>query len=241
MTETDTAASIDASNFVLNLEEPIQVTLPPIPVMTEEDVDAQLFSFIANAPKGSALHSLEDLDDAWAQSVYPGISGIQEYRTLIMKSGDQEHKHAYQNIKVARVSDALVDSLEGTITEQAIDSNFDQVRLRTEKAIHASGLSVPQYLKSRNLTEEEYLAKIREETEHDLALSIAIDLYIAQKGADVEVVDEEIVQYLMTDDVEEFMEELRTTGQLEAARAAAGRIKAMRHLIENAVVVIEEV
>ena len=239
MTETDTTASIDISAFTLKLEEPIQITLPPMPVMTEADVDAQLLAFLATEAQGSGLDSIEDLDDKWAQAVFPGISGLKEYRSLIMKNGEQENKHAYQNLKVTRISEALANSLEGIISQEVIEASLAEVRERTEEAIYEAGSSVPQYMMDNNLDEESYLAKIREETERDIALGIALDLYIEQGGADAEVADEEIVRYLMTHDVEEFMQELRTTGQLEAARAAAARIKVMRHLMENAVVTIE--
>lgn len=238
MTETDTTAPINKGDFALKLDGPLQITLPPMPVMTEEDVDAQLFSFIANAPKGSNLHCLADLDDAWAQEAYPGISGIKEYREMIKKGGDQEYKHAYQNLKVACISDALLSHLEGAVSGEVVDAHLDEVRERMEENIHASGSSIPQYLRENNLTEKEFLEKIREETEHDIALGIALDLYVEQNG--ISVGDEEIVRYLMTDDPEEFMQELRKTGQLEAARAAAARIKSMRQIMDSTKITIEE-
>ncbi len=221
----------DLEDFQLELDGALKIAMPAQPEVTEEDIDAQLFSFIANAPKGSKLTSLADLDDAWAQEAYPGISGIQEMREVIKQRLKQDSDYAYYNMKVALTCDALVASLRGAIPEELIKANIDEVRRRSEYTIHSNGKSLNQYLKEMDMSEEEFEQKLLEETEHDIAMNIALDKYVDQNT--IAVAEEELAQYLNNDDPEAFMQELRQANKVEEAKIAAARVKAMRTLLEE--------
>ena len=220
-----------ATCYHLDMEEALKIDMPPQPEITEEDIDAQLFSFISNAPKGSKVVCLADIDDAWAKSVHPDVGGLADLRATLRSNLEQENRYAYQNLKVALTTDALIDRMRGSITEDMINAAFDGVRHQSEQAIHASGKSLHQYLREQDIDEQGFTDKIFEETKHQLALNIALDLYIESQGISVE--EPEITDYLMADDPDQFMDEVHRSGKVAEAKAAAARVKAMRTLVDT--------
>ena len=51
-----TTFQLDPADFELSDYGPVRISLPSIPAVTEEDIEAQLFSFVvASAHKGSSI------------------------------------------------------------------------------------------------------------------------------------------------------------------------------------------
>lgn len=238
MSENSTVSPIDLNDFKLSAYDQVRIEMPAPFVVSKEDIDAQLFSHVANAPKGSSLHSLEDLDDAWVQENFPGIGGIAELREAIKARISKDNEFAYENTKFATCADAIVERLEGEISPEAIAANLDEVRKRSDEMIYSFGLTKKQYLKEENITEEEYEEKLKEETRHDLALNIALDKMI--EVTTTTVPNSELTEYLTFDNPETFLQELQESGKVEQARQAASRVKVMRRIVETAEITIVE-
>lgn len=223
---------IDLAAFSLSETGPVHIEMPPFPEATEDDIDAQLFTHIANAPKGTHLFSLEDLDDAWVQETYPGIQTMEQLRMAIKDKIEKESDYNYQSLKFALSTDALISRLNGNIPQEAIDNAIDEVRNRSEKTVHSFGESLNQYLREEGLSETDFELKIAEEAKHNVALNIALDKFIENEH--IEVAEDELPQYLMMDDPDRFMIEVRESEKIEEAKHAASRVKAMRQLVETA-------
>jgi trigger factor len=230
MSNTNEAVNNDV--FELALSGPLSIEMPPVFEVSEEDIDAQLFTHVANAPKKSGISGIKDLDDAWVAENYPGITTVKELRHIIKKRIIQENNYVYQNTKYARCADALVAALKGEISEEAVAAGLDDTRRRSEMTIHSYGESIPQYLNRTGMSEEEFEAKLIEETKHDIALNIALDILVKQD--DKEMTDEDLPKYLSIEDLDAFLTEVRQSGKLADAKQAAARVKVMRDLIETA-------
>lgn len=230
--------TLNPEDFSLNLEGKLKVIMPPTQEIEEADIDAQLFSYISNAPKGSSLTSLKDLDDNWVQANFPDFKSIAEFRDNLRFQLEREQNFAYESLKFARSTDVLINHLQGEIPQSVIDANFENMRIQSENTIHSFGETIPDYLRRANLSEDEYMEKIREETYHNLALNMALDLYATKEG--ISVSEDEITQYLSTDDPDAFLAEIREADKMDEARIAAARVKAMRHLVAEAEYVVED-
>ena len=226
---------IDIDGFTLGLEGPLVIEMPPMPEVTSDDIDAQLFAYVANARQGSPITTIYDLDDAWASESFPGINTMQELRSIIEEQIRQDNAYGYQNLKYARCADALVAALEGEIPQEAIDANLDEVRKQSEMTIRSYGESLPQYLSRNGLSEKEFEAEIVAETEHVIALNVALDILVRDSGEEIE--EHELLLYLSVNDIDSFFDEARETGKLDVAKQAAARVKTMRALIDAACIV----
>lgn len=230
MTEIKELVSLEA--FELTLDGPLVIKMPPKPEVTEADIDAQLFGYVSNAPKGSGITGLHDLDDAWAARSFPGISSVDELRSVIKERLEQENDFAYRNTKYALCADALVAGLKGDIPIEAVEAGIEDVRKRSETTIHSFGESLPQYLRRTDMSEEQFAARLIEETEHDIALNVALDILVQRDGG--EVSDEDLPKYLSIEDIDVFLAEVSAAGKLADAKQAAARVKVMRELIDAA-------
>ncbi|MEG1516917.1 MAG: hypothetical protein RR360_01090 [Raoultibacter sp.] len=229
---------IDLEAFKLSAYDRVRIEMPAPLLVSKEDIDSQLFPYIATAPKGSSLHGLEDLDDAWVAENFPEINGIEGLRDLIAARIKKDNEFSYENLKFAQCADALIDRLEGEISEEAIAANLDEVRKRSEAMIGSFGLAKKQYLKEEGITEVEYEEKLKEETKHDLALNIALDKMIEMTATTVS--NSELTDFLSTDNPDAFLRELQASGKVEEARHAASRVKVMRRIVETAEITVAE-
>jgi trigger factor len=212
--------------------ERVAIELPPEPTITSDDVDAELFGYVASAPKGSTITSISDLDDAWATQTFDGLSSIGELRASIQGRLEQEGRYAYETLKYQRCADALIARLTGEIDDGLVAGSIEQVRAQKAAAIHASGVSLSHYLKEEGITEEEYAFKVEEETRYSIALNQALDTLATVTG--VTVANHELTNYLVCDAPQAFVEELLEKGAIEEARTAAVRVKLMRRVMETA-------
>lgn len=230
--ENKVGSLVDLGEFELSDYDGVAITMPPAPTVSEEDIDAQLFTYVANAPKGSGIVSIADLDDAWVAETFPDLGTLAALRDSIRKSLMEEMTEALETYRYLQCADALISKLVGTLPVDLVDDRAEEVRQRNEEMFRMSGISKARYFEDEGLTKDTYEERVREEAEHDVALNIALDKLIEHEGVTVAV--EEITQYLMCDDPDGFLNELEEKGLVEKAKLAAVRVKAMREVVENA-------
>lgn len=228
---------IDLAQFSLSACDRVRIEMPPLSDVTEDDIDAQLFAYVANAPKDSPIKTLADLDDAWVKANLPMYESIGEARNAIRASLTKETTVAFDEIRYAKCAEALIERLEGDIPAAVIEAHAETVRARTEEAARAQGVSLARYLEDARMTSEQYEASLLDEARREIALNIALDKMVEVTATTVP--NAELTEYLACEDPARFLEELRESGKVEQARKAAARVKVMRRVIETAEVETE--
>ncbi|WP_165055272.1 MULTISPECIES: hypothetical protein [unclassified Adlercreutzia] len=232
MSENEKLPQIDLSWFSLEEMSPVSITLPPAPAFGEEDVDAQLFGYVARAEKGSGIHAISDLDDNWVKAHFPDLSSIAELREAIKADLAREHACNVGNLKFSRCADALVERLEGEVPAGVLAAYAKASRGSYAARLASAGLSKQEYMQQEDLSESQFEAKLVEDVKFQIKLSAALDL-IARESGDA-VADEDLTAYLSVEDPDTFLQEARDKGKLEEARAAALRVKTMRGIVDGA-------
>ncbi len=223
---------LDPADFKLNDYDNIRITMPEKPSMSEEDIDAQLFEYVLSS--GKEIKSIADLDDDWVRAHFDGLQTVADVRQAIVDQYDKELEYEYSDLKFKACSDALVERLEGEVPEEVLQSNADAMRASNLARLEAMHISLEQYLRESHLTPDQYDEKLREETLYQLRVNMALDLMADVLG--MQVGNHELTEYLSTPNPEAFLEEIREKGQVENARKAAVRVKAMRRIIDTAIV-----
>lgn len=226
---------IDLEQFGIDDFEQLSIELPAAPEVAEADIDAQLFEYVASGWRGDGkrLNKLADIDDAWVKDKFPNIGTVEELRRTIREDLEGRAEEAMQEFKVQECSRKLVSLLQGEVPSAVVDENIEPVRKEYLQQLASSGTSLAKYLQRENMTSEQFEEKLREDVTYRIKLNIVLDLLAAKRQVRVE--DDELTDYLMADDPDAFLAEVRDRGMLEDARTAAARIKVMREVVESAV------
>lgn len=238
MEDTATVPQLDPAMFTLSSFDNVHISMPPEPAVSSEDVDAELFQYVASAGKGSGITSIADLDDEWVKSTFDGLETITQLREALERDLVRQDKRNWANVKFQKCSDALAAKLEGDTPADILEANIEASRKQYDEHLHSFGMTKAQYLRQEHLTAEEFEEKICEDVAFQLKLNMALDKMIENQG--IEVAKEELTDYLSCEDPTSFVAELEELGRVEEARLAAARVKAMRGIVENAVVTIEK-
>lgn len=237
MAET-TEPQLDLDDFTLSESGSIRVVLPPRPVATDNDIDANLFEYVASAKKGSGIHCIADLDDEWVQANFTDLSTTAELRASIKHDLEKNANVHYDNYKFQKCVDALVERLQGEIPENVVAAAVDASRAVYEQRLKGFGMTKGQYLHEQRITEEQYEQQLRDDVLDQMKLNLVLDKLIEAQGTTV--ADDELTDYLTCDDPEAFMAEIAEAGRVEDARRAAMRVKVMRGVVADAVVEVDE-
>lgn len=231
------ALFVDPALYSLTDYDRVRIEMPKPPMVTEGDIDAQLFAYVASAPKGSPVRSIADLDDAWVQANLPAYSTIGELRNAIRATLIRETAAAFDEAKFQKCADVLVGRLEGELPADVVEAHSEEVRKRNEEMLAMQGASLARYLEDSRMSKQDYEAKLREEAEREVALNVALDKMIEVTATTVGM--NELTDYLACEDPEAFLEELGENGRMADACAAAARVKVMRRVVETAEVEAE--
>lgn len=232
MAQEKTMLDLDPADFKLSDYDNIKIEMPKKDELSEEDIDAQLFEYVLSS--GKEIQSINDLDDSWVQAHFDGLNTVGEVREAIKDQYDKEVDFEYRNIKFAACCDALLDRLEGDVPEDIIQNNVDVMRQANLDRLESMHISLDQFLREEHMTPDQYEERLRNETIHQLRMNVALDLMVDVLG--MQVGNHEITEYLSAPNPEAFLEEIREKGQVEAARKAAVRVKAMRRIVDTALV-----
>ena len=237
-TAENNVQTIDSKDFEMTTCDQVEISLEKIRDVSKEDIDAELFTYVLAAPKGSGITAVSDLDDTWVQENLPIYNNMEEVREAIKKDLAKQLADSFENRKYAKCVDVLVSRLKGEFPDELISDQAETIKTRNTNALREQGISLKAYLEGNRMSEEEYEAKAREEAKHELSFNIALDKMAEIKK--INLADEEIAEYLICDDEEAFLQELKESGKMEEARRAATRVKIMQGVLDTAKVTIEE-
>lgn len=239
MSEQPAIPQLDPNDFKLSDYDGLTIVMPKLPTATEEDIDAQLFSYIASSGQGASSKGLSDLDDEWVKENFGGvgITTLKDLRISIRSDLNRQSKAEYENLKFRTCSEAVAARLEGEIPADVLDANVEASRGRYEQQLRMMGTTKVRYMRDEHLTEEQYEQRVRDDVAFQLKLNMALDKMV--EATTMTVPNSELTEYLACEDPEQFLTELRESGRVEEARQAASRVKMMRRLVETAVIEVE--
>lgn len=232
MSETLRVIELDPKDYKLNDYDNVRITMPAKPMLSEEDVDAQLFEYVLSG--GKHINSIADLNDEWVQSNFEGMSTIDDVRQAIKDQYDHDLEFEYSDIKYKTCADALIARLEGDVDEETLAHNIDAMRQGNLAKLEAMHISFEQFLREEHMTPDQYEEKLRDETLYQMRLNVALD--IMADVLNMQVGNHELTEYLSAPNPEKFLEEIREKNMVEEARRAAVRVKVMRRVIDTAIV-----
>lgn len=234
MTDTITSPQLDPSDFSMTDYDNVHIEMPPCPSPTDDDIDAQLFEYVASAEKDSGIASIADLNDAWVRSNFGGLSTAVELRALIRHDLEERSTCAYGDLKFQKCADALIARLEGDIPADVLEASIEASRDQYDERLSSFGMTKAQFLREERMTGDEFEKKLRDDVAYRLRLDVALDKMI--EVMNVTVGNDELTQYLSCEDAAAFLVKLKDSGRVEDARHAAARVKVMRRIVETAVV-----
>lgn len=225
---------IDLAQFSIDEFDELAIDVPQRPEVVEGDIDAQLFEYVASGWRGDGkrMNKLSDIDDEWVKGKFPNIGTVEELRRTIREDLEKRADEAVQEFKIQECSKELVSRLHGEVPDEVVDENMESVRKEYLQQLVSSGSSLAKYLQQENMTNEQFEEKLREDVAYRIKLNVALDLLVQQRGA--RVGDHELTDYLMAEDPDAFLAEVKDRGMLEDARTAAARIKVMRDVVDSA-------
>ena len=231
----ESTPQLDLSAFALSSHDSVHIVMPPQPVATDDDIDAQLFVYVASATNHSPIRSIGDLTDEWVKSQFDGISTMAELRAGIKQDLERQGMVAWNNTKFQKCSDALVARLEGELPADVVAANIEASHAQYEQRLKSFGSTKERYLREEHLTPEQFEEKLRDDVVFQLKLNAALDKMIEATGT--EVAPSELTEYLSTD---AFLAEIEANGRMADAQRAAARVKVMRSVVDTAVVETED-
>ena len=234
----ESTPQLDLSAFVLSSHDSVHIVMPPQPVATDDDIDAQLFVYVASATNHSPIRSIGDLTDEWVKSQFDGISTMAELRAGIKQDLERQGMVAWNNTKFQKCADALVARLEGELPADVVAANIEASHAQYEQRLKSFGSTKERYLREEHLTPEQFEEKLRDDVVFQLKLNAALDKMIEATGT--EVAPSELTEYLSTDDPDAFLAEIEANGRMADAQRAAARVKVMRSVVDTAVVETED-
>ena len=151
----ETAPQLDLSAFALSSHDSVHIVMPPQPVATDDDIDAQLFVYVASATNHSPIRSIGDLTDEWVKGQFDGISTMAELRAGIKQDLERQGMVAWNNTKFQKCSDALVTRLEGELPADVVAANIEASHAQYEQRLKSFGSTKERYLREEHLTPEQ--------------------------------------------------------------------------------------
>lgn len=232
MAQSQGMTDLNPADFTLSDYDNVHIEMPLKPRMSEEDIDAQLFEYVASG--GKKLQSIADLDDAWVRANFDGLETVADVRQAIKDQYDREIEYEYSDIKFRNCCDALIERLEGDMPADVVERNVEAMRASNAERLQAMHITFEQFLREEHMTSDQYEDKLRAETLYQMKLNVALDLMAEVLG--VQVGNHEITEYLSAPNPQAFLDEIKEKGQVENARRAAKRVKVMRRVVDTAVV-----
>lgn len=232
MEEEILETQLDEGSFTLSDYGPLEISLPPLPLASDEDVDAQLAGYAASMAAASAGEGAVELTDEWVRATFEGLESLDQLRAYVRADLEREARRALDDLKLQRCADALVRRVEGEIPAAILDAAVASSRDHYLARLRAAGTNKVQYMREHGIDEARFEEMMRDDIRRQMLVNIALDK-MAQATGTV-VANAEITEYLACEDPERFVEELQEKGRVEDARKAAARVKMMRRLVEAA-------
>lgn len=175
------------------------------------------------------------IDDAWAKTVNPNVSTLEELREHVARKLSEKHEADLQRMAITLAGNELSKRLVGEIPDIIYGAAIKEARESLARELQDLGMTKEQYLSKQDITQEQLNNALMMQVRTQLTRQFALNAYADHKGL---VVDE--------DDLNAFFESIapgkanyahadfKRDGRMYAARCAARRLKAGRRAVQEA-------
>lgn len=178
-----------------------------------------------------------DLDDEFVKDVSE-FDTLDEYKEDIKMNLEKENDENIKRVKQNKAIEALVGVTEMEIPESMIDHQLDHDYEDFTKRVQSMGLSIDQYFSITNSSEEQVREELRINAENQVKADLALDALIEKENPEVseEEVDaelEKLAEQYSPDDKEKFVENMKSSGNLDFIKDSVVKQKVVEKLIES--------
>jgi trigger factor len=199
-----------------------------------EPADDDKFMHAVVTVKGIKAGIKPELTDAWVKEKME-FDGVDEFKNRIADSIRARRQSELTALKERLVSEELASRLQGEPPSVLIAQTEQSVYRDFFTSLQRSGQTLDSFLANANTTPEAFREDIRKQAVEITAQALALDA-LARHLA-FEITDDEVREEFASsgsDDFEELYQQWKDNGRLSEIREGLLRVKAARHLSENA-------
>ncbi len=227
--------------FELSSYDPVEVEIPGIRPVTDEDVETQI-SMLAEqfASMGGGAGSVPEVTDAWVKEAFgaQGIEDVAALREAMRQAGEQYQADAFEQNRSMAVVGEYGKRLIGEVPAGIIDDFAEEMAGMMQMQIEAQGVSFEQHLASQDMTPEQFNVSVRVQSEQALRDSFALDALFRHVG--LELTEDallEAVSLLQPDaDPAALLKQFEDESRVFMVRENAERMAATQWALDHAVV-----
>lgn len=171
-----------------------------------------------------------------------GFDSIQDLRDAIKEEIEEDKKHSLPELKEDRVVEEVGKRLTlEKVPSDYVDQVFNEIANQFLTQLQRQGMTLDLYLKARNISADDFLADLHQQSEERARQSLALDALAAHQGFDA--TDEDVrneFEKAGVEDVDKSIEDFRKQGRLPGIRESIKRTKAVDWLAETAEVTVKD-
>lgn len=171
-----------------------------------------------------------------------GFDTVQALRDAVKEEIEEDKKHSLPELKEDRVVEEIGKRLTlEKVPSDYVDQVFNEIANQFLTQLQRQGMTLDLYLKARNITPDDFLADLHEQSEERARQSLALDALAAHQGFDATEEDvKSEFEKAGVEDVDKSIEDFRKQGRLPGIRESIKRTKAVNWLTETAEVTVKD-
>ena len=216
------------AHYTLTSYDPVSVEVD-VPPVTDADIDQAMQMSVAQL--GGTPASLND--DAWIRENFEGVNNalelheaLREQMLFMNEQYAEEQKTVKCSIELARRLMQRVPTKRVSEVRRMLDAMF-------QASLNSDGITMDQFFAQSGMRREEFENMLDTRAQGEAETEAALDAWVEHFGMKVE--DEELPGLLGIDpeQTEQFMKQMHATGEIEDARVAALRSKALAQVVNE--------
>ncbi len=216
------------AHFTLTSYDPVSIEVD-VPPLTDADIDQAMLMSVADL--GGTPASLTD--DAWIRDNFEGVSNALELRESIREQMLFMNQEIAEEQKTVRCSIELGRRLMQRVSTKRVSEVRRMIDVMFQASLKADGITMDQFLSQSGMRREEFEGMLDLRAQGEAETEAALDAWVEHYG--MTVTDEEIPALLGIDSeqAEQFLRQMNSTGEIKDARAAALRSKALAEVVNG--------
>lgn len=182
-----------------------------------------------------------ELTDENAKETF-GYDTAEEVRAELRKEIEADKKQSLVNLKEDRVVEEVGKRLQlEEVPADYLESVYNELAQEFLANLQQQGLSLDMFLASRQIQIQDFIADLRAQADERARQALALDAIVRKEGleASMDEVREEF-EKAGVEDVDAAVKDWEAQGRIPAIRESIRRTKALRHLVDTAVVTIKD-
>ncbi len=182
---------------------------------------------------------LPELTDEWVQERI-GVESVDELRKELVEEIESQQSNMFPRLKEARALGTLTDRLQGEVPEELIEESESTLLQDFFQQLQRQGLTLDAYLKQADISSQQFRDDVKQQATDMTKQDLALDAYAAHAG--IEATEEEIREEFVkagAEDPDALMQQWRENGQMYLIRQGVIRQKAVKELVDSAIVTEE--